>query len=245
MTYTNKRGKKYESGIYKIYSKAGHLYIGSSTQIKRRFLAHKSMLENDKHDNKKLQHYYNKYGTASLSFEVVELCHKLSLIEIEQAYIDSYNPYFNICKVAGATYGQTPWKGRHHTSEVKKRISESNIKTKGKNLKPKKIKLSKAEALKRLVDYSKSEHGREKSRQRMMGHKYWLGRKHKAETILNRMGNKNGRARKIICVETCQAFDCIIDACVFFGYSKSRICNAIKRKSVVNNKYTFIYADKL
>lgn len=50
------------SGIYCIKNKINDkLYIGSSSNIHKRFICHKYALRKDKHHNKPLQHSFNKY----------------------------------------------------------------------------------------------------------------------------------------------------------------------------------------
>lgn len=95
------------SGIYKIQStiKPERIYIGSAITISYRWSAHLSDLRKNKHPNKKLQRHFNKYGESDLHFSILLGCDKKDLIKIEQYFIDSYNPYFNICKNAGSVLG--------------------------------------------------------------------------------------------------------------------------------------------
>lgn len=130
------------SGIYKIESKAkpNQIYIGSAVCIKHRWYCHLSELRLNKHRNKKLQNHFNKYGEADLCFSVIYSCSKEELISKEQFYIDSNNPYFNICRIAGSLLGtkrdaiakkkmSDAWKNRKpFTQATKDKIS---IKQKG------------------------------------------------------------------------------------------------------------------
>lgn len=80
-----------KSGIYIIRnSRDDRVYIGSSVSIKKRYQAHLNTLKRGEHRNPYLQSFFNKYGDI-LSFQVVEVCHKDRLLELEQAYIDSYD----------------------------------------------------------------------------------------------------------------------------------------------------------
>lgn len=94
-------------GIYKITSKAfpKKIYIGSTTNLHRRKLEHFKRLRRNEHHSIILQRHVNKYGIDDLEFSVIQHCDIDQLIEIEQFYIDSFNPYFNVCKVAGLTIG--------------------------------------------------------------------------------------------------------------------------------------------
>jgi group I intron endonuclease len=95
-------------GIYKItLITNGKFYIGSSIDIKIRWNNHKNELKKGIHGNKKLQNACNKYGYNNFIFEILEECEKVKeiILEREQFYIDTLNPFFNICKVAGNCLG--------------------------------------------------------------------------------------------------------------------------------------------
>lgn len=95
------------SGIYQIQSKCKpeRTYIGSSVNIYKRWIKHRSQLVRNLHGNFKLQKHVSKYGFDDLIISVVTECDKSTLLENEQLFLDLYNPYFNICKVAGNTLG--------------------------------------------------------------------------------------------------------------------------------------------
>lgn len=96
-----------ESGIYLITSKIKpyRCYIGSASNFTKRWRCHLSSLKRNKHHSRKLQNHFNKYKIEDLSFSIIEECSVNNLIIREQFYIDSYNPYFNICPLAGRTSG--------------------------------------------------------------------------------------------------------------------------------------------
>ena len=100
------------SGIYKIQSliKPDRIYIGSAVNISSRWSRHIFDLKNNKHHSIKLQNHYNKYGKNDLEFSIILVCDKEDLIITEQYYLDTENPYFNICKIAGSTLGIRPSK---------------------------------------------------------------------------------------------------------------------------------------
>lgn len=127
------------SGIYQIQSKihTEQVYIGSAVSIKDRWRWHRNDLEKNKHDNQKLQNHYNKYGIENFIFSIVETCEKDVLIEREQYYFDTLNPWFNILKVAGRPVGHKvpQWlreklriinTGRKDSPETTRRRSESH-----------------------------------------------------------------------------------------------------------------------
>lgn len=106
-----------KSGIYKITNTTnGKFYIGSSTDIARRFNEHRSRLTGANHGNPILQRAWDKYGTDSFTFEVIEECtnDQQLLLEREQHYLDLLKPYlevgYNIQRLAsgGDTFTANP-----------------------------------------------------------------------------------------------------------------------------------------
>ena len=70
---TNKPTKpKILSGVYRITCLANNKnYIGSSDNIMRRLKTHERELEQGSHNNRRLQHDYDKYGSEFFEFRVV------------------------------------------------------------------------------------------------------------------------------------------------------------------------------
>lgn len=135
-------------GIYKIQSiiKPDKIYIGSAIDIFKRWNQHLYKLKKKIHVNKKLQYHFDKYNESDLWFSIILYgCNKNELIIIEQLFLDSYKPWFNICKIAGSTLGikaseeskqkmrkaqkgKVPWsKGKHLSESHKQKISKSKI----------------------------------------------------------------------------------------------------------------------
>lgn len=83
-------------GVYKITHKQSALiYIGSSTNLHKRFIQHKSKLRIGKHRNKYLQFAYYKYGPEKFNYEVIELVNEQDLVSKEQLYILEYQFFSN------------------------------------------------------------------------------------------------------------------------------------------------------
>lgn len=128
------------SGIYKIANLVTNdIYIGSSKDMNRRFIRHKSDLKNNRHGNRYLQRAYNKYGNKNFVFEVLEIVQNSNfLMNKEQYYIDNLLPKYNLCKIAAVpgSYPRTEEhrekiskalkgrKGKPHTRQTKKKLSE-------------------------------------------------------------------------------------------------------------------------
>jgi hypothetical protein len=81
------------TGIYKILNKVnGKFYVGSSTNITKRWWTHKTELKNGKHCNIHLQSSWNLHGENSFEFSVVEQLDENTsdeeLKQKEQVYLD-------------------------------------------------------------------------------------------------------------------------------------------------------------
>ena len=193
-------------GIYKIANKVtGDFYVGSAININNRFSNHRWGLKKGKHPNQILQNVFNKYGSDNLSFEIIEsVKDKNKLIEKEQYFIDSLNPKYNICKIAGSNLG-VKWseesklkrvgykKGRKLSEKTKRKISKNNSKhwlgkTRSEETKKK---ISKTCKNKKLSEKTKL-----KISESLIGNTRALGYKHSEETKL-KMSRSSGKPFKI------------------------------------------------
>jgi group I intron endonuclease len=75
-------------GIYKITSPSGRVYIGQSINIKNRYRVHISSIDGV---DTKLTRSFKKYGYESHLFEILSICNKSQLSELETHYIHKYN----------------------------------------------------------------------------------------------------------------------------------------------------------
>ena len=108
-----------QCGIYKILNIVNNkFYIGSSVNIGCRKSSHLHKLKKNKHSSPYLQNSYNKYGEMNFKSEVLELCNRDYILEMEQRYIDNLLPEYNMCPVAGSCLGYI------HTEETKKLQSD-------------------------------------------------------------------------------------------------------------------------
>lgn len=116
-------------GIYMIVNtKNGKLYIGSSTNIRKRWNTHKSLLRRGKHHTKLLQRAYDKYGKDSFDFvlleEIAEDAKNEEVYKREQYYLDTLKPFgrkgYNLVREAGG--GKA---GCKQTQETKEMISSA------------------------------------------------------------------------------------------------------------------------
>jgi len=91
-------------GVYTITNiKTSEVYVGSSKNIERRFLDHKSKLNNNCHHSQKLQKAWDEYGESSFVFSLLqEVEESINLTEVEQQFIDQYKAWqdYNSQKIA-------------------------------------------------------------------------------------------------------------------------------------------------
>ena len=94
-------------GIYQIENTENDkIYVGSAINIQGRWRVHKSDLNRNQHHSSYLQRAWNKYGSNSFKFTVLEaISDKSLLIKTEQKYIDFMLPEYNMCKFAGSQLG--------------------------------------------------------------------------------------------------------------------------------------------
>lgn len=99
--------KSAKSGVYQIKQlSTGKCYVGSSVNMEIRLKQHLRALNRQKHCNKKLQRSWNKYGSEDFVFEKIVSGPVNKLLPLEQKFIDSLNPFFNINPKAGNSFGR-------------------------------------------------------------------------------------------------------------------------------------------
>lgn len=101
-------------GIYQIKNiTTGCIYIGKSVNLERRISTHKYMLKNNKHYNYKIQNDWNHYGQDIFQFTILELCTYEEALKLEQYYLDTLKPEYNISLSSIA-----PMCGRKHSIDT-------------------------------------------------------------------------------------------------------------------------------
>ena len=114
------------SGIYAFLNLInGKFYIGSTKDFYKRYHSHKSLLNNNKHDNSYFQRAWNKHGKINFIFVILEYVESLDkLEEREQCWIDDTKCYdqsigYNAKRIANSNFGL------QHTQETKDKISKA------------------------------------------------------------------------------------------------------------------------
>lgn len=116
-------------GVYLITNhRNGRKYVGSTaTGFAKRWKAHISMLNGDRHSNIHLQRAWNKYGRKWFEFSVLEVCLECDCLVREQYFIDKFDSFRQ-------GYNRRPdaasFRGFKHSEETMKKMSKSHLGTK-------------------------------------------------------------------------------------------------------------------
>lgn len=90
------------SGVYKITNTVtGDFYIGSSKDVKNRWISHKCPSVWEKCQNNQLYQDMKRYGVDKFDFEILEEVEIDSLKEKEQQFIEKLKPTYNNIRAKG------------------------------------------------------------------------------------------------------------------------------------------------
>src|SRR5260221_387041 len=82
------------SGIYRIVNTINSkFYLGSSTNLLKRWNQHCNDLKRNEHHSITLQRAFNKHGFDAFIFEIIEFVLPPFLLEREQYWLDRYKPW--------------------------------------------------------------------------------------------------------------------------------------------------------
>lgn len=225
--------------VYKITSPTGRVYVGSTTNFKKRMLHYKSL---DCKQQRRLFSSLNKYGYESHNVEVLEYCTIDNLFERERFYGEFFNvlskrglnlslpkhgdvksiiSLSTIKKMSRSQTGKSNnFFGKVHSDETKKKISIAN-----------KGRVSHNKGIKGL--YKLSDTSKENMRLSQIGRKHNNLTKDKM-----RLNNKN--LKIVICLETGIFFNGTADAAKSFEINRHTLKNKLNGNKV--NNTSMIYA---
>lgn len=93
-------GHSNQGGIYQIINKLdGKVYVGSAKGFKQRYTQHINSLRKGTHHNKHLQGAFNRDGSDSFEFHVLEVVNgeQADRLLAEQKHLDSYQENWEVC----------------------------------------------------------------------------------------------------------------------------------------------------
>ena len=110
------------AGVYEIKNTInGHIYIGSSCNVKQRWNKHKLTLNKGINRSTHLQCAWNKYGEQVFEFTILLICDPENTLYYEQIFMDALHPEYNIAINATASM-----QGLHMPEKTKRKISDAN-----------------------------------------------------------------------------------------------------------------------
>lgn len=116
-----------KSGVYQIVNEInGKTYIGSSKDIELRWAKHRYDCKKPPKYRSILRDAIRKHGIENFTFIIIEECEciKKTLLVLEQHYIDTTKPEYNILPTVGSRLGSKGLEPR--SQEVRDKISRGN-----------------------------------------------------------------------------------------------------------------------
>lgn len=100
------RKKSKDGVIYKITNLInGDFYIGSSTNLYKRYYTHLNHMRTSRKTCVKLNRAVQKHGEENFKFEIIARCPVEYVLKLEQWFLINLNPKYNIAKIAGSNLG--------------------------------------------------------------------------------------------------------------------------------------------
>ena len=117
-------------GIYKIVNvEKGDCYVGQSQNVKKRISEHFRLLRNGAHPNPKLQNAFRKYGEDKFKWSLEVLCESPDDLDmVEEAFLKGEATFLEPTFYNIADFSRAPMRGKAHSPDVRKKISESRRK---------------------------------------------------------------------------------------------------------------------
>jgi group I intron endonuclease len=99
--------EKFKGGvIYKIINILnGEFYIGSSSNLQKRYYTHLYDIRKQNKTCIRLIRAVNKYKEENFKFQIIAKCPIQYVLKLEQWFLDNLKPEYNIAKIAGSNLG--------------------------------------------------------------------------------------------------------------------------------------------
>ena len=242
-----------KSGIYCIINiKNGKKYIGSSKNIYKRLLKHRSLLRKNKHQNKILQNSWNKYNEYNFDYYILEYCDENQLQIKEQQYIDTNNSDFNITKIVERNTLSKESRKLQSETRIKK-IASGEIKLWGKEIYQYDLNGNFIKKYDKIKDACKENNIHQSTICRFLnsiykkgGNYLWsLEYKDKLEPYVRIKKNSNALCKKVEVLnyytkELIYTFNSLKECAEFFNCHKPSISHAIKVKQRFKKEYMIL-----
>lgn len=199
-------------------------YVGSTSNLYKRWKDHKSRLKNGKHHSVLLQRAWDKYGEDAFEWNILLECLDEELIQKEQEYLDLGTEY-NILTIADRPTG------RKHSEETKNKIREKSKGNKNalgfKHTEETKIRQSKAkQGNSNAKGAVRSEEYKKNSSENRMGSIPWNKNKKGSQEAWNKQIIQIFKDDELIC-----EMGSLTLAAEFLGVNQSAISKALNSKT--------------
>lgn len=219
-------------GIYQILNIVNNkYYIGSSLDVFKRFRTHKRNLKLNKHHNRHLQRSWKKYGESAFEFIVIQSCDKIERLNLEQYYLNTLKPEYNI-----AISAASPMENRKHSIKTIRKLTGPR----GPNKATSENRIWSTERKEKYKEFLKTNprFHNEKTKKKMSETSKRLNR-------FNDLKNTIEKQKKPIIDSNGNHFHSLTAASNFHNISISTICDILKgRHFKTRKKISFSYVNK-
>lgn len=221
------------------------IYIGISKEVKTREHKHFWMLENNRHENRKLQNAYNFYGKEAFIFKIIDEIETddiMEALDLEHFYIMEYDSYRNGYNKSIGYDGSTSIQFTPERLEKMSRAMKGNQYAKGckRNEKHKQL-ISKVHKNKKLSDETKIKISKAR-KGKYKGEENPFYNKHHTQDTINKIKEKVNKS-KILCIETKKVYESISECSRDINIDRSNISKVCRGVSKKAGGYTFKYID--
>lgn len=230
------------TGVYKITSPSGRIYIGSSIDIAERI---KHYIQLDCKAQIKLYYSFIKYGVGSHLFEVLEVCSANDLFKLERHYGELYDVLADGLNLSLPGYGEIKgllsqeskekrsirqmgvgnhYYGKKHSPEVRAKISAANS-------------YKSPETIIKMREAQIGKTASEKTRAKMAASQ--KGRTHSAETK-EKMRLSPKLIKWVLSLQTGIYYLGVREAATAYGYKEKHLRGMLNGKN--RNRTSLVYA---